>query len=201
LMLNAPVLQADKDSVKVAFEPDYLGLDSVLISNTGIQDLNYNISIPDQPDWITLSQYSGVLAENEEEPIYLNFDTDGMDTGWYYCELVISGNRTFSKTIIVEMLVDPNVGTEEIVLKTSSVSVFPNPFTDRATFEIETTTKAGVLLEIFDQKGTIIFTKNQHISPGVQQLSWDDVQSSSGIYFYKISVNSQMLKTGKLVKK
>jgi len=201
LMLNAPVLQADKDSVKVAFEPNSSGQDTVLLSNLGAQDLHYSVNIPEQPDWISLSHDGGILAENEEEPLILYFSTEGMDSGFYNCAVIIEGNRIFSKTIFVEMLVDPNVGTEEIVLNTNSVSVFPNPFTDKASFEIETTTKATVLLEIFDQKGTIVFTKNKGISPGIQQLSWDDVQSSSGIYFYKISVNSQMLKTGKLVKK
>ena len=201
LMLNAPVLSVDKDTVNVAFEPNFLGQDSILLKNTGVQDLHFSISIPDQPDWISLSQSTGDLSTDVEEPVFLDFDTDGMDTGWYYCDLIITGNRIFSKTIRIEMLVDPNVGTDEIAPKSSTVTVYPNPFTNKATFEIDATNNGEVLLEIFDQKGAIVFTKKQSISSGIQQLSWDNVQSSSGIYFYKISVNDQVLKTGKLVKK
>ena len=201
LLLNAPVLEVNKDSVKVAFQPNSTGQDSILLTNTGVQDLNYNISIPDQPGWISMNQSSGTLSTNEEESIILDFDTDGLDTGWYYCNLVVTGNSIFSKTIAVEMLVDPNVGTVEIAMKSGSVHVFPNPFSNKATFEIETQTKGAVLLEVFDQKGAVVFTKQQPVSSGVQQLSWENVHSSSGIYYYKISVNGKVLKAGKLVKK
>lgn len=201
LMLNAPVLTVDKDTVKVAFEPDFIGYDSILFMNTGVQDLNYSISIPDQPGWISLDQSTGVLSNNEEESIVLNFNTDGLDTGLYYCNLVTTGNRIFSKTIRVEMLVDPNVGILEPALRTSSVTVFPNPFFDKATFEIKATTKGEALLEVFSTKGDLVFTKQQSISSGNNQLSWENIHASGGIYFYKISLNGKMLKTGKLVKK
>ena len=201
LMLNAPVISVDKDTVKVAFEPNYQGQDSVLISNIGVEDLHYSISISNQPDWITLSQNEGILAGEEKETVYLNFDTDGMDTGWYYSEMKISGNRTFSKTIIVEMLVDPNVGTEEIAIKNSSVIVYPNPFTNKATFEIISLSKGSALLEVFDQKGAKVFTAHKSISSGTNLLFWENVQSPGGIYFYKISLDEKILKTGKLVKK
>ena len=200
LMLNAPVLTVDKDTVKVAFEPNYLGKDSILITNSGVEDLNYSITIPDQPDWISLSKNSGTLAGDEEEPVYLDFDTDGMDTGWYYCELLINGNRTFSKTVKVEMLVDPNVGTDEIAIINSSITVFPNPFTNKVIFEIQTVAKGEALLEVFDQKGAVVFTTVKNLSSGTNQLSWENIHSSSGIYFYRISVDGKMLKTGKLVK-
>jgi hypothetical protein len=114
---------------------------------------------------------------------------------------VISGNRIFSKTIRVEMLVDPNVGTDEIQFHNSSVTVYPNPFTNKATFEIKTTLKGEALLEVFDQKGAVVFTTVKNLSSGTNQLSWENIHSSSGIYFYQISVDGKMLKTGKLVKK
>jgi len=201
LMLNAPVLSVDKDSVKVALQPNHTGQDSILLTNSGIHDLHYSISIPEQPGWISLGQSAGVLSTDEEGFIILNFDSEGLENGLYYCNMLIEGNRIFSKTITVEMMVDTNVGIGEVALSTSSVSVFPNPFTNKATFEIETIQNGDALLEVFDQKGAIIFTSKRNISPGIQQLSWKNVRSSSGIYFYKISVNGQMLKTGKLVKK
>jgi hypothetical protein len=201
LMLNAPVLVVDKDSVKIALQPNHTGQKSILLKNTGVQDLNYSISIPNQPDWISLSQNSGTLAQDEEETVFLNFDSEGLDNGLYHCHVVIEGNRIFSKTIAVEMLVDTNVGIQETELLTSSVTVFPNPFSKKATFDIHTRASGEAVLEIFDPKGSVIYTKSQSISSGKTQLAWENVNSPKGIYFYKISVDGQVLKTGKLVKK
>lgn len=200
LMLNAPVLVVDKDTVKIALQPDHTGQKSILLTNTGVQDLNFSISIPNQPEWISLSQNSGTLSQNEEETVLLNFNSEGLDTGLYTCNVVIKGNRIFSKSIAVEMLVDTNVGTPEIVLHTKSVTVFPNPFSTDVTFEINSTANREALLEIFDQQGTLIFAKKQVVSPGKQQFSWESTHSSRGIYFYKVSVNGQVLQAGKLVK-
>ncbi len=201
LMLNAPVLSVNKDSVKFALQPNHSGQDSILLTNKGVQDLHYSSSIPDQPAWISLDQSAGILSADEEESIVLNFDSEGLANGLYYCNLVIEGNRIFSKTIAIEMLVDTNVGVGENVLKSSSVSVFPNPFTNKATFEIETNQNSVALLEVFDLKGRLIETRQQSVSPGSNQLIWGDTQSASGFYFYKLSLNGQILKTGKLVKK
>jgi len=201
IMQKAPVLKVNKDSVIVAFQPDHEGQDSIRVSNTGIKDLNYTITIPDQPDWISLDKTSGSLEADEEETVILSFNTDGLEVGYYYCSLVIEGKQTFSKTVIVEMLVDTNVGTGEIELKTSLVRVYPNPFSHGVTFELEALKSGEVVLEVFDQKGAKVFAKTQLLSSAASTLFWEDEQMSSGIYFYKISVDGQMLKTGKLVKK
>jgi subtilisin family serine protease len=201
LMLDAPVIQVDKDSVKVAFEPNVTGEDSILITNTGVKDLNYTIHIPDQPAWISLDKTEGTLSQDESESVVLYFDTEGLENGLYYTKLVVEGNRTFSKTVEVKMLVDPNVGTGEIEVRTlSTVSVFPNPFTNKATFEIDASENGDIYLEIFDQKGGLVFEQQQKVAIGSTQIFWENTRAADGIYFYKISLNGEIIKTGKLVK-
>ncbi len=65
LMLNAPVLQTNRDTVYITMEPNTTGQDNVLLTNTGINDLHYSATIADQPDWISLSQEEGILTQNE----------------------------------------------------------------------------------------------------------------------------------------
>ncbi|MCF6169710.1 MAG: S8 family serine peptidase [Bacteroidales bacterium] len=201
LLLNAPVLQTDTDSVYIVLGINETGEENILLTNSGTDTLNYAVHIPDQPDWISLSDSTGTLAQAETELLVLYFDTDGLDTGYYHCQVVITGNRVFSKTIEVEMLVDTNVGTREIVLNTSLVHVYPNPFTNMATFEIEATKNGEALLEVFGLSGKKVYTKQQYLAPGNNRLLWDAADAASGLFFYKISLNDQLLKSGKLVKK
>ncbi len=198
---NSQDLQIDKDSVYIELGINSTGEDTILLTNTGFKELYFTASIPGQPDWISLSDSAGILAESEEKSLVLYFDTEGLiSTGLYQIQLVVEEDSVFTKTVHVEMLVS-NVGTDELTLTINPVSIFPNPFTNRVNFEIEVAKKCEVLLEVFDQKGQKVYTKRQNISSGNNQLFWESVQEAGGIYFYQISLDGQMLKTGKLVKK
>lgn len=201
LMLNAPVLVVDRDSVSIVLGVDATGQESLQLTNSGIDDLNYVVSITSPTDWISIDNSTGTLSQNEEGFMVMNFNSEGMDTGTYYCQLDITGNRIFSKTIHVEMVVDSNVGTPENILIEGSDHVFPNPFTNKATFKFEILESGDALLEIFDQKGRIVHSKEQSMSSGKQWIFWENQHIASGIYYYKLSLNGQKLKTGKLVKK
>jgi len=201
LMLNAPLLNVDRDSVFIILGVIDTGKDSLLLMNSGIEDLNYTVSVIEPCEWIDLENNTGTLSQSEEGYVVLNFDTDGLDTGTYTCRLEINGNRIFSQPIYVEMVVDSNVGTPENILLKGSVNVFPNPFANRATFKFEVLERGNALLDIFNQTGKLVYSKQQNVSAGKHQFNWENQQAASGIYFYKLSLNGQQLKTGKLVKK
>lgn len=201
LLLNAPVLNVDRDSVFITLGVDVTGQENLLLMNSGMEDLNYVVSITEPTDWIGLDNSTGTLTQAEEGFVVINFDTDGLDTGTYHCQLKITGDQIFSKTIYVEMVVDSNVGTPENILLEGSVNVFPNPFAKKATFRFEILERGDALLEIFDQKGSIVYSKLQSVSSGKHQIYWENRHVASGIYFYKLSLNGQNLKTGKLLKK
>ncbi|MCF7912883.1 MAG: T9SS type A sorting domain-containing protein [Candidatus Cloacimonetes bacterium] len=66
-----------------------------------------------QLDWVTLSQYDGVLNGGESDQITINFDSIDLDQGIYTANLVINDNRQIT-TIPVTMIVGGDIAYGDI---------------------------------------------------------------------------------------
>ena len=81
---------------------------------------------------------------------------------------------------------------------------FPNPFNPETTISFELNESGFTKIEIFNIKGEIINTiLEQALSVGSHNIEWNGIDSSgnnssSGVYFYKISVNGKQ-KTNKML--
>lgn len=67
---------------------------------------------------------------------------------------------------------------------------YPNPFNARTTISYRLPQESFVTLEIYDTLGRRIETliNNQSRSAGEHQITWDASEQSSGIYFYRLTV-------------
>jgi hypothetical protein len=82
-----------------------------------------------------------------------------------------------------------------------SFSAYPNPFTNRVSFQISTENGGQQTIEIFDINGKLVKMLNNSISG---QLIWDGLSASGnpvqkGIYFWK-GKTGRKIGSGKLIK-
>ncbi len=89
------------------------------------------------------------------------------------------------------------------LLKESTHSVYPNPFTSNTTIEYQVPQDGQVVITLFDQTGRqVMEIENSCISAGTHQVKIDGSYLLPGIYHYSIrySGNEYFIKTGSMIK-
>ena len=77
-------------------------------------------------------------------------------------------------------------------------NVYPNPFTDMATFSFELEETTNVKIVIFDMTGKIIKTvANGEFSQGTNKVQWNgntdsDAPAAAGVYYYRIEAGNSI---------
>ncbi len=102
--------------------------------------------------------------------------------------LFILADTTFTvyykKTAITEQIAAPN---------NFAIQAFPNPFNARLTFEFTLPAQDFVRLRVFDLSGKELSTLvSQPVSVGRHSFVWEASNYSSGLYFYKIEIGSEV---------
>jgi len=198
LLLDAPALSVDKDSVYVELPLNSETFDSLVLSNTGGDTINYTISIEGDPDWLELSQYEGNLPSLQWDEITLTFYSDGLDTGIYQTNLEISADNISTRYVPVTMYVYDNVGLDDQQEYNTTVNVFPNPFSSQVSITIGGEMGGQYMIEIFDQYGKRAYGKQVKLNKSSCSIIWQGARP--GIYFYRISENNKSVSSGKLVR-
>jgi hypothetical protein len=92
--------------------------------------------------------------------------------------------------------------TREKKSNDNSIIVYPNPFTQEVSFYLDNALKNGsapVKIEVFDPHGATVFVSP--VNQNKERIQWSPGNSlPAGYYVYRITLNGQLLKTGKLVK-
>jgi hypothetical protein len=84
----------------------------------------------------------------------------------------------------------------KILTRQNEINLYPNPFSDIITIEVNLAEDAEVHMEVFNQFGQLvkILAPKQQLSQGPQRLNWNGQNSvnqkvASGIYFLKIKIS------------
>lgn len=198
LLLNAPSLSTDKDSIFVELPMNSTITDYLIISNTGGDTIFYSIAADGDPIWLSVSPTGGELLSQQADTIFLTFDSNDQDTGVYESALSISGDNIVTRTIPVKMFVYNNVGIDDHFGRDQKITVYPNPFYSFVTINIEGDLKGDLSIDIYDQTGKRVYNKGAVSGTGKSLFKWRG--SHPGFYYYRISLNRNVLKTGKLIK-
>ena len=97
------------------------------------------------------------------------------------------------------------IETEMSLLQNYNISNYPNPFNPSTTIEFSIQTVSKVKLSIYNIKGQKIKTlANNEFNKGSYSIIWNGVDESgkpvsSGLYFYKLNVNSKIEATKKML--
>lgn len=198
LLLGAPSLSTDKDSVYVELTMNSTITDYLIISNTGGDTIFYSIAVDNDPDWLSVDPTGGELPSQKADTIFLTFDSNGQDTGVYESALSISGDNIVTRTIPVRMFVYNNVGVDEHFGQDQQITVYPNPFYSFVIINIEGDLKGDLSIDIFDQTGKRVYHKRTASRAVQSRFKW--IGSHPGFYYYRVTLNGSVLKTGKLIR-
>ncbi len=199
LMLGAPVLATNMDSVYMGIPLSTNRFDTLIITNIGSDTLNYIITIDDQPNWFSLSQYEGSVVSGDQDSIIMYFNSDGIDSGNYYCAMDIGGEGFEGKYVPVHMYVYDNVGIQNYI-SSSSVVVFPNPFKSSVEFSFDVAETGEAIIEIYDQYGKNVYVDRKPIPRHTANFIWNSSLALPGLYYYHLLFNEDIISSGKLIK-
>ncbi|HLF65475.1 MAG TPA: right-handed parallel beta-helix repeat-containing protein [Saprospiraceae bacterium] len=80
------------------------------------------------------------------------------------------------------------------------VSAFPNPFNETTNIQVDLFQAGDVLLQLNDVAGYTLKTLYQgHLDAGTHRFNCSPDELAYGIYFYQLSIQNHVIKTGKLV--
>ena len=84
----------------------------------------------------------------------------------------------------------------------TTMTGYPNPFSNQISFKIELANAQELILEIYDITGRLMATPlyKTTLQSGTHKIQHDTSQLQSGIYFYRLMLKDGTLLSGKLVK-
>lgn len=116
---------------------------------------------------------------------------------------IISGTSTFIKyeTTLASLekynttdLTDPQISRETIV------KLYPNPFNDKISIEVNVSESTGLTIEIIGQDGSLVkqLARNKQVLQGIQFFTWNGTNNqnstvASGIYYLRIKTDNKEL--------
>lgn len=101
----------------------------------------------------------------------------------------------------IQPIVDVTVNTENLELMPMELVTYPNPFVDQLNVKFFLNSNSDFNFEIFDLMGRKVYSFSDFYWSGLHsiQIPVESLQSSSNVYIYKVSVNNQLRKSGKLI--
>lgn len=103
-------------------------------------------------------------------------------------------NQTYH-TVCEDSLFLPSVATKDIHYSGANVRVFPNPFTQSATFEITGVQASNYRLELYDNQGRLVFN---HFYPHPTFRLFQH-QLPTGALYYRLAADGRPVASGKII--
>ncbi|MBN2169928.1 MAG: T9SS type A sorting domain-containing protein, partial [Candidatus Krumholzibacteriota bacterium] len=151
-------------------------------------------------DWVALDQMAGQIPCGELDDILVTFDSTGLPEGTYEAEIVITSNA--GDPVVVPVTVHV---TEDLTPAGQAPAALalgqnhPNPFNPRTTISFGLPEAGPATLAIFDVGGRRVRTLvSGELGAGRHHVVWDgrgDTGRSlaSGVYFYRLETDGQVL--------
>jgi subtilisin family serine protease len=195
---QGPIIRLEMCTVTDSIEPNSSLTNELLLTNTGLSDLAFTLNIPGQPGWISVSAESYTVQPDAETFIQLHYNSNGLPTGTYQCELQIISNQLPLKVVPITLVVDTSVGLAENH-QNESIQFYPNPFANNLKVNLSVISDVWVRLDIYNQLGSVIL--QQEINPRNHQLlELETTHWTPGIYFYRLISSDREIGHGKIIK-
>ena len=110
------------------------------------------------------------------------------------------GINSFEPPFNIEIipLGDVMTSTQNTISTSSQIKVFPNPFSEVTTFEIELTQGGEFQFQVFDVSGKVVSNKTVNLNEGINRFTYDGSHLTKGFYSYRLS-NRQGFANGKII--
>lgn len=200
-LLYNPMINVNPDEINVTLDPDELTYEDLTVSNPGDDILFYEIEIDylSGDSWILLNtSYMYNLEAGESNDISVPISSAGVTNTTLNAELIFENNVGAPIIVPVTMIVNDSLAvTSEFLSGITQVSNHPNPFNPSTTIEFAIQNDSNVEISFFNVKGQIIKTlSNNLFTKGNHSIIWNGDNEfghpvSSGIYYYKLSINGE----------
>jgi hypothetical protein len=203
-LLGAPKIDVSPEELYCSLLTNSNEIKELQIQNSGGDTLIYTLSIENQPTWISIGAYDGVLASGFSEIIPVDFNSQGLDTGFYYCEISVVSENAGTKTIPVTLEVYTDVNVDETESEYPHLSVSPNPASSHVVMNITGLKSHLANITISNLGGRVLFsTQLAALKTGNFHLNWPVSDNrgnklASGIYIVEIVSDTHKM-TSKLV--
>ncbi len=200
-LLNAPKLDVNPEQLSCSLLTNNTEIKELQVQNSGGDTLFYTLAIEDQPAWISLGTYNGVLASGMSETILVNFNSEGLDTGFYYCEMSIVSENAGTKTVPVSLEVYTDVSVYERDQEHPKLSIWPNPASSQVNLNITGMNSNVATITISNLSGNILFsTRLPALESGNFELIWPfgDIRGNklaSGMYIVEIVTETHKMRS------
>ena len=166
---------------------------AIAVINTGNQTLNVSSVQSTNPDF-TVDQTSMTLTTEQYAYLSVSFTSQATE-GTFSTTIQLTSNDPDEGLVEIPVTVQVKNGTS-LVGKPSIAEVFelsqnyPNPFNPTTIIRYQLSTNGRVRLVVFDASGQTVSTLvNREQSSGSHTAAFDSRGFSSGVYFYRLTVN------------
>ena len=147
-----------------------------------------------EEDFIKINRSIILGAGNSSEPVNYSYNDTEIVSGQTYFykleDIEFGGKSNFSREISVTIPERNN----EVPVKFDIKSLYPNPFNPTLTIDFEVPENNIVNIAIYDLKGQKVQQLvNEAKSVGKYSVKWNATEHSSGIYFVKMTTNSNSI--------
>ncbi|NTV84747.1 MAG: T9SS type A sorting domain-containing protein, partial [Bacteroidales bacterium] len=163
---------------------------------------NINMMLMDES--LTAIGFNGVSSSG-----YFNFPS--MDYGIYYLRAELSGVASDNMKIeitpekphldlVLNYSENSVLAVEERIYSEGSLSVFPNPVSDRLTLSIDLLKTAGIDIKIYSPAGREVYHTVEHGNLGQNKFVVSTGSFPDGLYMLRVSSGNDIIFTGKVIK-
>ena len=148
--------------------------------------------------WISCDIYEGTTAGQTDKEIMVTFNTDGLEDGHYYCNIIVRDNFQHENIIPVHLLVDTDLGSIEHAGSAIRLDVFPNPFSNETNIMLQLTDPDIVSIKVCDLEGRTmaVLADGLSLTAGRHSFRWlagEGAAVENGMYFIIVEYGSDRL--------
>lgn len=169
--------------------------DSVYILNTGDDTLKISDISSNTGDFVSTESSLNIAPAGT---VILKVFFEPQSTGTKSGKIVFTHNGTSGKdTLSVSGTADPAVSVQSPSSLPTEYAVhqnYPNPFNPETAIALELPERANVKVEVFTLLGTsVAVLQNGSLNAGIYSVRWNAVNMPSGVYFYRVTMGTQMM--------
>jgi hypothetical protein len=169
--------------------------DSVYVLNTGDDTLRISDISSNTGDFVSTESSLNIAPAGT---VILKVFFEPQSTGAKSGKIVFTHNGTSVKdTLSLSGTADPSVSVQSSSSLPTEYAVhqnYPNPFNPETAIALELPERANVKVEVFTLLGTsVAVLQNGSLNAGTYSVRWNAVNMPSGVYFYRVTMGTQMM--------
>jgi len=150
----------DELEITDSLPPDTTQSYPVVITNIGRDAIDYSITEAENGySWLSVSQESGHIAARTKDTVIIQMNTEALTPGNYQAELIYSEQDGDEIMLTVNLYVESTVSIHRLQNINTLARIYPNPFTNDITVELNTNIEDEIEISVFTLNGQKVLEK------------------------------------------